>query len=61
MAKSERIRRAHELAEEELRNDPTAQLLRERMAYHRGIMAAERDRAERRQAAPIWRRLLHLY
>ncbi|HXR10657.1 MAG TPA: hypothetical protein VN770_00030 [Gaiellaceae bacterium] len=61
MAKSDRIRRAHELAAEELRNDPTAKLLLERMAYHRGIMAKERERADRRASAPVWRRLLHLY
>jgi hypothetical protein len=61
MARNERIRRARERAEEEFRNHPTTKLLEERMAYHRGIIAAERARAERRAAAPIWRRLLHLY
>ena len=58
MAKSERIRRARELAEEEFRNDPTTKLLQERMAYHRAKMAEERERAERRAARPAWRRLL---
>jgi hypothetical protein len=61
MGRSERIRRALERAEQELRDDPTMRLLRERMAYHRRILAEERDRAERRAAAPLWRRALHLY
>jgi hypothetical protein len=61
MDRRERIRRARERAEEEFRNHPTTKLLEARMAYHRGIMAAERERRERRQAAPTWRRLLHLY
>jgi len=61
MAKSEKIRRARQLADEELRDDPTALLLKGRMAYHRAIIAAERERTERRRAAPIWRRLLQLY
>ena len=61
MARNERIRRALERADEEFRNDPTTKLLEERMAYHGGIIAAERRRAERRRAAPIWRRVLHLY
>jgi hypothetical protein len=61
MAGNERIRRALERADEEFRNHPTTKLLEERMAYHRGIMAAERERAERRASAPVWRRLLRLY
>lgn len=61
MARNERIRRAVARADEEFRGHPTTKLLEERMAYHRGIMAAERERAERREAAPIWRRVLHLY
>jgi hypothetical protein len=58
MGRSERIRRAHERAEQEIRNDPTLKLLKERMAYHRAKMAEERQRAERRAAMPAWRRLL---
>ena len=61
MEKRERIRKARERAEEEFRNHPTTKLLQERMAYHRAIIAEERARAERRAAAPAWRRLLHLY
>jgi hypothetical protein len=61
MARSERMRNAIERADEEFRNHPTTKLLEERMAYHRGIIAAERERAERRAVAPIWRRVLHLY
>ena len=60
MAKSERMRRAHERVEAELRNDPTMKLLKERMAYHRAKIAEERTRAERRAARPAWRRLLPL-
>ncbi|HZE29304.1 MAG TPA: hypothetical protein VE055_04355 [Gaiellaceae bacterium] len=58
MAKSERIRRALERADQELRDDPTTKLLKERMAYHRAKIAEERARAERRAARPVWRRLL---
>ena len=58
MAKSERIRRALERADEEFRNHPTTKLLEERMAYHRAKMAEEREQAERRAARPAWRRLL---
>jgi hypothetical protein len=58
MAKNERMRRALERADEELRNDPTTKLLEERMAYHRAKMAEERERAERRASLPAWRRLL---
>ena len=61
MGKNERIRRLREEALQEVRNSPSGKLLLERMAYHRGIMAAEKERAERRAAAPVWRRLLHLY
>jgi hypothetical protein len=61
MARSERIRRAQERAEEEIRNHPTTKLLQERIAYHRAKIAEERAQAERRAAAPTWRRLLHLY
>lgn len=61
MEKNERSRRRRERAEQEVRNSPGGKLLLERMAYHRGILAKERERAERRAAAPIWRRLLHLY
>lgn len=61
MEKREKIRRALERAEVEFRNHPTTKLLEERMAYHRRIMAEERARAARREAAPIWRRVLHLY
>ncbi len=61
MAGNERIRRARERAEEELRDHPTSRLLRERMEYHRAIIAEERARAERRQSVPLWRRVLHLY
>jgi hypothetical protein len=31
------------------------------MAYHRAILEEKRARAERREAAPVWRRVLHLY
>ncbi|HEY8028620.1 MAG TPA: hypothetical protein VIE38_03825 [Gaiellaceae bacterium] len=55
------MRNAIERADEEFRNHPTTKLLEERMAYHRAIIAAERERAERRAVAPIWRRVLHLY
>ena len=58
MAESKRSRRARARAEEEIRHDPTAMLLKERMAYHRARMAEERERAERRAAMPVWRRLL---
>jgi hypothetical protein len=61
MEKRERIRRALERAEVEFRNHATTKLLEERMASHRRIMAEERVRAERRAAAPGWRRLLDLY
>lgn len=61
MGKSERNRRRRELAAEEVRNSPSGKLLLERMAYHRAILAREKERSERRAAAPSWRRLLHLY
>jgi hypothetical protein len=61
MEKSEKSRRRREQSEREVRNSPSGKLLLERMAYHRGIMAAERERAERRASAPVWRRLLHRY
>ncbi len=61
MEKKNRIRRARERAEEELRNDPNARLLLERIAYHRAKIAEERAaaaaRAERRRRL---RRLLGL-
>ena len=58
MAESKRSRRARARAEEEIRHDPTAKLLKERMAYHRAKMAEERERAEQRAAMPAWRQLL---
>jgi hypothetical protein len=57
MDRSERIRKA----EEAFRNHPTTKLLLERRAYHQAKIAEERERRERRAAAPVWRRLLHLY
>ncbi len=59
--KNEKSRRRREQAEEEVRNSPSGKLLLERMAYHGRIIAAKRARAERREAASIWRRVLHLY
>jgi hypothetical protein len=61
MEKNERSRRRREEAEREVRNSPSGKLLLERMAYHGRIIAAERERRERREAAPVWRRVLHLY
>ncbi|HEY5100780.1 MAG TPA: hypothetical protein VII54_12065 [Gaiellaceae bacterium] len=59
--RNEKSRRRREQAEREVRNSPSGKLLLERMAYHRVILAKERARTERRAAAPIWRRVLHLY
>lgn len=45
MAKKKRTSRAEwarKRAEEELRNDPTMQLLQERIAYHKAKLAEER-------------------
>ena len=61
MEKNERSRRRREQAEREVRNSPSGKLLLERMAYHRAILAKERARAERRETASTWRRLLHMY
>ena len=61
MGKSERNRKRREQADEEVRNSPSGKLLLQRMAYHRAILAKEKERSERRAAVPPWRRLLHLY
>lgn len=61
MEKSEKNRRRREEAEQEVRESTSGKLLLERMAYHRGILARERARIERREAASVWRRVLHLY
>ncbi|MGH2971817.1 MAG: hypothetical protein ACRDNM_01855 [Gaiellaceae bacterium] len=61
MEKNERNRRRHEQAEREVRESPGGKLLLERIAYHRAIVDKKRVRAERRAAAPMWRRVLHIY
>ena len=61
MEKNERSRRRREQAEREVRESPSGRLLLGQMAYRRSILAKERARAERREAAPILRRVLHLY
>jgi len=61
MEESERSRRRRERALREVSESPSGKLLLERMAYHRAILAKERARAERRESAPVWRRVLHLY
>lgn len=61
MERNERNRRRREQTEREVRESPSGKLLLERMAYHRAIIAKQKARAERRAAASMWRRVLHLY